>query len=69
MHPLSACFVLYLHEWLPVACKLWPLWYNLYATGGHTGTIYMRLDAIRMQTLRALAASFLQARCENNYLN
>ncbi len=35
--------------------------YNLYATGGHSGTIYMRLAASRMQNLHALAASYVQS--------
>jgi hypothetical protein len=35
--------------------------YNLYVTGGHSGTIYMQLAASRMQTLHALAASCVQS--------
>jgi hypothetical protein len=42
---------------LQFACDWQPLEYNLYATGGHSGTIYMRLTASRMNTLHALAAS------------
>jgi hypothetical protein len=38
-----------------------PLGYNLYATGSHSGTIYMQLAASRMQTLHSLAASCLQS--------
>jgi hypothetical protein len=34
----------------------------LHATGGHSGTIYMRLAASRMQTLHALVASCVQSR-------
>jgi hypothetical protein len=34
----------------------------LHATGGHSGTIDMRLAASRMQTLHALAASCVQSR-------
>jgi hypothetical protein len=45
-----------------VACDWRPLGYNLYATGGHWGTIYMRLAASRMQTLHALAPSCVQSR-------
>ena len=44
-----------------VACDWWPRVYNLYATSGHLGTIYMRLAASRMQTLHALAASCVQS--------
>ncbi len=44
------------------ACVWQPLRYNLYATGGHSGTIYMRLAASSMQTLHALAASCVQSR-------
>jgi hypothetical protein len=58
-----------------VACDWRPHGYNLHATGGHRGTTYMRLAASHMQILHALrtvqskVASFLQAHCENNYLN
>jgi hypothetical protein len=44
------------------ACNWRPLGYNLYATGGHSGTFYMRLAASRMQTFHALAASCVQSR-------
>jgi hypothetical protein len=44
------------------ACDLRTLGYNLYATGSHSGTIYWRLAASRMQTLNALAASCVQSR-------
>jgi hypothetical protein len=33
----------------------------LHATGGHAGTIYMRLAASCMQTLHTLAASCMQS--------
>jgi hypothetical protein len=36
--------------------------YNLHATGGHSGTIYMQLAASRMQILHALAANTVQSR-------
>jgi hypothetical protein len=45
-----------------VACDWRPRGYNLHATGGHSGTIYMRLVASCMQTLYALAASCMQSR-------
>jgi hypothetical protein len=48
--------------WVQFACDWWPLGYNLYATGSHSGTIYMRLAASIMQTLHALAASCVQSR-------
>jgi hypothetical protein len=48
-------------NFIHVACDWWPRVYNLYATSGHLGTIYMRLAASRMQTLHALAASCLQS--------
>jgi hypothetical protein len=35
--------------------------YNLYATGSHSGTIYMRLAVSHMQTLHALATSCMQS--------
>jgi len=44
------------------ACDWRPLEYNLYATGGHSDTIYMRLATSHMQTLHALAASCVQSR-------
>jgi hypothetical protein len=44
------------------ACDWRPLRYNLHATGGHSGTIYMRLATSRIQTLHALAASCMQSR-------
>jgi hypothetical protein len=44
------------------SCDWRPRRYNLYATGGHLGTIYMRLAASPMQTLHALVASCLQSR-------
>jgi hypothetical protein len=47
--------------WPPVACKFRPILIMLHATGGHVGTIYMRLAASRMQTLHALAASCMQS--------
>jgi hypothetical protein len=43
------------------ACYWRPLRYSLYATGGHSGTIYIRLAASRMQTLRVLEASCMQS--------
>ncbi len=43
------------------ACDWRSLGYNLYATGGHSGTIYMRLAASRMETLHALAAICVQS--------
>jgi hypothetical protein len=57
-------------EWLPVASKfrliLFMLHatggYNLHATGGPSGTIYIRLAVSCMQTLHALAASCMQSR-------
>jgi hypothetical protein len=70
--------------WPPVACKMKKIAGNLPASGGHAGTICMRLKATlvrmrlaasRMLILHALAASsvqsrlYLQARCENNNLN
>jgi hypothetical protein len=62
-----------LADFIHVACHWRPRGYTLHATGGHSGKIHMRLAASRVQTLHALAAScvqsFLQARCENNYLN
>ncbi len=48
--------------WVQFACDWLPLGYNLHATGGHSGTIYMRLAASRMQILHALVASCVQSR-------
>ncbi len=50
------------------ACDWQPLWYNLYATGGHSGTICMRLAAGRIQTLHVLAASCVQSQCFTSML-
>jgi hypothetical protein len=36
-------------EWLPVACKFSTDFIHVYATGGHTGKICMRLAATRVQ--------------------
>jgi hypothetical protein len=47
---------------LQFPCDWPPLGFNLYANGGHLGTIYMRIAASRMQTLHALAASCVQSR-------
>jgi hypothetical protein len=44
-------------DFIHVACDWLPRGYNLHATGGHSGTICMRLPASRMQILHALAAS------------
>jgi hypothetical protein len=44
------------------SCDWRPLRYNLYATGGHSGSIYMQLAASRMQTLHALVANCEQSR-------
>jgi hypothetical protein len=48
-------------DFIHVACDWRPRGYNLHATGGHSGTNYMRLAAICMQILHALAASCLQS--------
>jgi hypothetical protein len=45
-----------------LSCDWQQLWYNLFATGSHWGTIYMRLATSCMQTLHALAASCVQSR-------
>jgi hypothetical protein len=46
-------------DFIHVACDWRPREYNLLATCGHSGKIYMRLA---MQTLHALAASCVQSR-------
>ncbi len=49
-------------DFIHVACDWRPRGYNLHATGGHSGTLYMRLAAAtRMQTLHALAASCIRS--------
>ncbi len=48
-------------EWPPIACKFPSILLILHATGGHAGTVYMRLAASRMQTLDELAASCMQS--------
>ncbi len=52
---ISADFIHVAYNWRPFG-------YNFYATGGHSGTIFMRLAASRMQTLHALVASCVQSR-------
>jgi hypothetical protein len=47
--------------WPPVPGKFQSVLFMLHATGGHSGTIYMRLAASRMQILHALAASTVQS--------
>ncbi len=42
--PSVACKIVPM--WLPVACKFRPILFTLHATGGHTGTISMRLEAV-----------------------
>jgi hypothetical protein len=49
-------------DFIHVACDWRPRGYNLHATGGHSGTICMRLAASRIQFLHALAASTVQSR-------
>ncbi len=49
-------------NFIHVACDWRLRGYNLHATGGHLGTIYMRLAASCMQTLHAPAASCMQSR-------
>ncbi len=44
-----------------VAWDLHPREYNLHATGGHTGTIWMQLAASLMQFYHMLAASTVQS--------
>jgi hypothetical protein len=63
-------------DFIQVACDWRPSGYNLPATGGHSGTNYMRLAGSQMQILHALAASCVQSRQffasmlrENNHLN
>jgi hypothetical protein len=48
-------------DFIHFACDWRPHGYNLHATGGHLGTVYMRLAASRMQTLHALMASCMQS--------
>jgi hypothetical protein len=47
---------------LQFSCDWRPLGFNLYANGGHLGTIYMRIATSRMQTLHVLEASCVQSR-------
>ncbi len=62
-------------DFIHVACDWRSSGYNLPLTGGHSGTICMRLAARRVHFLLALAAStlqtrqFLKARSQNNWLN
>jgi hypothetical protein len=48
-------------DFIHVACDWRPRGYNWHATGGQSGTNYMRLAASRMQILHALAASCVQS--------
>ncbi len=52
--------------WVQFACDWRSLGYNLHATGGHSGPIFMRLAASRMQIVPtwpvALVASCVQSR-------
>ena len=95
---LAASRIQFVQGWPPVACNTSKNGGHLPATGGHPGTIWMRLAASRPRNsgrlaasrmhagegvvvasrrriLHALAAStgkvasFLQARCDNNYFN
>ncbi len=57
-------------DFILVACDWRPRGYNFHATGGLSGTIYVYATGGYSGTIyMRLAASFLQARCENNYLN
>jgi hypothetical protein len=49
-----------LADFIHVACDCRPRGYNLHATGGQSGTIYMQLAATRVQLIMRLAASRLQ---------
>jgi hypothetical protein len=49
-------------DFINFACDWRPRRNNLHATGGHSGTIYMRLAASCMQILHALVPSCLQSR-------
>ncbi len=49
-------------DFMHLTWDLRPGGYNLHATGGHSGAVYMRLAASRLQTLHALAASCMQSR-------
>jgi hypothetical protein len=46
--------------WVQFACYWRPLGYNLHVTGGHSGPIYMRLAASRMQ----IAVDFIHIACD-----
>jgi hypothetical protein len=48
-------------DFIHVACDWQPRRYNLHATGGHSGAIYIRLAASHMQILHALAATTVQS--------
>jgi hypothetical protein len=51
---LAATQVQFAFDWRPLGC-------NLYATGSHSGTIYMQLATSRMQNLQVPAASCTQS--------
>jgi hypothetical protein len=51
-----------LYSFIHDECDWRPLGYNLHTTGGHLGTICMRLAASRMKFLHALAVSCMQSR-------
>jgi hypothetical protein len=49
-------------DFIHVACNWQPFEYNLHATGGHSGTIYMPVAPSCMQILHEIAASCVQSR-------
>jgi hypothetical protein len=51
------------------ACNWRPLGYNLYATGRQSHANFAHTIATSIHTIQCKAASFLKARCQNNYLN
>jgi hypothetical protein len=67
------CFCL-ITEWPPVACKLYPSGHQSHANRTRVAASRMQIlaDFIHLacdwRPITCKAASFLQARCENNYL-
>jgi hypothetical protein len=49
MASIVACRMQILPAWPPVACKFRLILFMLHATGGHTGTICIRLAATRVK--------------------
>jgi hypothetical protein len=62
-----SCFLRLAAMRVQFACDWRPFGYNLYATGGHSGTIYMRLTASCLQSRQFFASTLQEQLFELKY--